>query len=297
VTALAYFALTFALSWGGVLLVIGGPGAVPGSPHEIETLFPFVYLAMLVGPPVTGVLLTGLVHGRHGLRDLRLRMLAWQAPGRAYAIALLSAPLAVLLVLLGLSLVDPAFLPGIFRTPDKAGAIGFGVVVALGAGFFEELGWTGFAIPELRRRCGVFATGVMVGVLWGLWHFLAVAWGIGDRTGGIPLALFVLLDGLAVLPVYRVLMVWLYDRTGSLFVAMVMHASLTASLIVLGPQVSGVRLLIFDLVLAGTLWAVVLAAVRGAGLPHSPRLRRTVLARFDSVASGGWSDPPNQSRV
>ena len=30
-------------------------------------------------------------------------------------------------------------------------------------------------------------------------------------------------------------MVWVYDRTGSLLVAMLMHASLTASMLILGP--------------------------------------------------------------
>ena len=32
------------------------------------------------------------------------------------------------------------------------------------------------------------------------------------------------------LPAYRVLMVWVYDRTGSLLVAILMHASLTATI-------------------------------------------------------------------
>ena len=33
-------------------------------------------------------------------------------------------------------------------------------------GFFEELGWTGFAIPTLMRlRYGVLGTGLIVGVL------------------------------------------------------------------------------------------------------------------------------------
>jgi membrane protease YdiL (CAAX protease family) len=37
------------------------------------------------------------------------------------------------------------------------------------------------------------------------------------------------------LTAFRVLMVWVYDRTGSLFVAMLMHASFTASLLVMNP--------------------------------------------------------------
>ena len=51
-----YFALTFAISWGGVLLVIGGPGGIRSTTAQSDPLFPFVYLAMLAGPSVAGIL-------------------------------------------------------------------------------------------------------------------------------------------------------------------------------------------------------------------------------------------------
>ena len=51
-----YFALTFAISWSGVLLVVGGPGGLPGTSEQSKTLFPIVLLAMLVGPCVAGIL-------------------------------------------------------------------------------------------------------------------------------------------------------------------------------------------------------------------------------------------------
>src|SRR5438045_1637682 len=44
----------FAPSWGAMLVGIAGRGGVPGGG-------PMVYLAMLIGPPVAGLLLTGLV--------------------------------------------------------------------------------------------------------------------------------------------------------------------------------------------------------------------------------------------
>jgi hypothetical protein len=45
---------------------------------------------------------------------------------------------------------------------------------------------------------------------------------------------------------YRVLMVWVYDRTGSLLVAMLMHASLTATTLIAGPlAISGADLLTY----------------------------------------------------
>jgi hypothetical protein len=53
-------------------------------------------------------------------------------------------------------------------------------------------------------------------------------------------------------------MVWVYDRTASLLVAMLMHGSLTATqLIFMPPPSSGMTLMISILVWAGALWIVV----------------------------------------
>ena len=57
---LIYYAVTFALSWGG-FLVVGARGLIEGTSWQIDPLFPFAVLAMLAGPPVAGILLTGLV--------------------------------------------------------------------------------------------------------------------------------------------------------------------------------------------------------------------------------------------
>jgi membrane protease YdiL (CAAX protease family) len=273
-----YFALTFAISWGGVLLVIGGPGGIRGTTAQTDPLFPFVYLAMLAGPSVAGILLTGLVHGRAGLRRFLSRSLKWRVGARWYAVALLTAPLLMTATLFALSLTSPIFLPGIFTSPDKASLLLFGIAVGLGAGFFEELGWTGFAVPGVRLRYGGLATGLIVGGLWGAWHFLVVVWGIGSSAGALSLILFVPLDLFSFLPAYRVLMVWVYDRTGSLLVAMLMHASLTASMLIFGPlAISGVPLLTYELAFAAALWVVVAAVAVANRLQLSPQpLRRRV---------------------
>ena len=105
---LTYFTLTFALSWGGILLVICGPGGIPGTPEQFETLLPFVVLAMIAGPSVAGILLTGLVSGRAGYHDLLARLLLRRVGARWYAVALLAAPLVFAAVHLAL-----AYLPGL----------------------------------------------------------------------------------------------------------------------------------------------------------------------------------------
>jgi hypothetical protein len=75
-------------------------------------------------------------------------------------------------------------------------------------------------------------------------------------------------------------MVWVYDRTeGSLLVAMLMHASLTGSVlfIFMPLAISGVALLSWYLVLAAALWVVVAAvAVVGGGRLSRRPLRRRV---------------------
>ena len=273
---LTYFALAFAISWGGVLIVVG-PGGIPGTTEQLETLFTSVYLAMLVGPSVAGLLLTGLVHGRAGFRELLSRLLRWRVGARWYVVALVTAPLSVMAVLLALSLASPEFLPGIFTTTGKATLLLMGVAVGLGAGIFEELGWTGFAIPGMRPRYGVLATGLIVGVLWGAWHFLVNLWAIDSFSGSLPGVLILPAVLFSFLPAYRVLMVWVYDRTESLLVAMLMHASLTASTLIVAPlAISGIVLLTYQLVWAAALWVVVGAvavATRGH-LSRQPLRRR-----------------------
>jgi hypothetical protein len=102
-----------------------------------------------------------------------------------------------------------------------------------------------------------------VGVLWGAYHFSVVFWMSGNNIGRVPLALFLIVRAVDLLvgglPAYRVLMVWVYDHTGgSLFVAMLMHASLTASMLILGPQaLAGAPFLIYLLVSSAAAWLVV----------------------------------------
>jgi membrane protease YdiL (CAAX protease family) len=248
---LTYYALTFAISWGGILLVIGGPGEIPGNTKQIETLTLFVVLALFAGPSVAGILLTSLVHGRAGFRELISQLRRWRVGGRWYAVALLTAPLVFTAVALTLSLASPAYLPAIVTTNDKVFLLLFGIAWGLVGAFLEEIGWTGFAVPGLRRHYGVLTTGLIVGVLWGTWHSLMSAWLSPNLAGGLPVALFlptyVLVIGMLHLTAYRVLIVWVYDQTGSLLVAWLMHASFAASTFILGASATGLVFLTWSL--------------------------------------------------
>ena len=109
---LSYFALTFAISWGTILIAVGlGPGGFSATPQQFQMAVPYAVPAMLLGPSVAGILLTGLLYGRAGFRELRSRLLEWRVGARWYAVALLTAPLVFTAVFLGLSLISPSSCP------------------------------------------------------------------------------------------------------------------------------------------------------------------------------------------
>src|SRR5215208_2338172 len=279
---LSYFALVFAITWGLFVLAVG-PDGIPATKEEFTTLPLGAILAVLVGPSVSGVVLTSLVHGREGFRDLLTRMRRWRVGARWYAVALLTAPLVFTAVLIPLWLISPVFRLGIFASDAKVSFVLMNIEVALVVGILEELGWTGFAVPTLLGlRYGVLSTGLIVGVLWGAWHLLGNdIWASVAIAGDLPLALFVVLRGLSLLVgellAFRVLMVWVYERTRSLLLAILMHASFAACTFILNPVVgtgamSGSSLLTYDLVLAAALWIVVgvVAVSNGGHLSRQP---------------------------
>jgi hypothetical protein len=69
-------------------------------PTTIERLMmmgPGMYVAMLAGPSVAGLLMTSLVSGRAGLREVLVRLTTWRVGGRWYPVALLTAARKVMI--------------------------------------------------------------------------------------------------------------------------------------------------------------------------------------------------------
>jgi len=268
-----YFALVLAISWTG-LLRVGGQGLVNGSSWQTDPSFLPAVQTMLLGPPVAGILCTLLFSGTAGLRDLLARLVRWRVHPRWYAVALLSAPILQGGVLMALSLITPVYLPAIVNASDKAGLLQQAVIYGLVGGLVEELGWTGFAIPRLRERHGLLATGTIVGVVWGLWHLLQMWWVGSTSFNEVPAGIFLptyFLTAIAALTAYRVLMVWVYDRTASLLVALLMHGSyILSTLFVLAPPTTGMPFLVYSGAFLLVLWLAVAVVARVAGFGLEP---------------------------
>ena len=83
----------------------------------------------------------------------------------------------------------------------------------------EEFGWQGYAFPGLRERWSALEAGLILGVIWALWHVIPYAqmgrggdWIIWQSLGAIAM---------------RVIIVWLFVNTGqSLFIAALFHTTI-----------------------------------------------------------------------
>jgi membrane protease YdiL (CAAX protease family) len=213
-SVLIYFVLVFAIAWIGSFALVG-PKFLAGKVIEFSDGGPMA-LAMLGAPFIAGLLMTYLVDGKVGLKELFGKMTKYKIAGRWY-LPLLIFPALLLLV---------SVLLGVFVSPEMAPMFAiFGIFAGPLAGFFEETGWTGFAYPKMNEKASALSVAIYLGIIHGVWHamvwFLSQSGTLGEYW--LPYFFGFCLHIVAL----RVLIVWVYSNTESLFLVILMHASST----------------------------------------------------------------------
>lgn len=258
-----YFSLVLFISYGSFLILVG-PTLLHGGtePPDVAefVLFPIIDLGVLL----TALVLTSILDGGKGVRNIFSRLGRWRAHVLWYATALLVPPALILVVLtIFRTVISPVFTPKFFA---------LGMVFGIPA-LLEEIGWTGYAYPRMRAKQSALPAAMVLGVLWGLWHGPVVDYlGAAAPHGAYVLLFF--LSFIAIVTAMRVLIVWVYSHTESLLLAWLMHFSMTASLVVFGPApVSPAQETLWYWGYAGVLWIVVavIALLFGKNLVRQPK--------------------------
>ena len=204
-------------------LALREPEAIPG-----------IVLSILqpLSPDIAAFAVAAVAFGLAGVRRLVRGYRFWSAGvGWRRGLRVWGLMLLVFFVFMPLSTagLDALFMPE--GTWEWSGhAFSWGLPAALFVALFlnvgavtEETGWRGFAQPILQGRMTPLAATLIVGVLWGVWHFparpdiLLGGYGFGGGTLllGILVARFVVLS---------VVMAYFYNRAGgSTLIAIAMH--------------------------------------------------------------------------
>ncbi|WP_440770416.1 lysostaphin resistance A-like protein [Natronorubrum sp. DTA28] len=181
------------------------------------------------GPLLGGVVMSGLVGGRAGLRDLGRRIVDPRlVPARWWLITILLVPVitalaAALVAVLGFSSqpVDLAGARELLASPTALFAY-VAFVLVLGP-IPEEIGWRGFLLDRCQQRWSALVSSVAVGVAWLTWHLPLFAMvGYFAAAGGPPEP-FRFTIGIVVASIFYT---WLYNNAGrSVLAAIVFHFS------------------------------------------------------------------------
>src|SRR5690606_23541537 len=123
---------------------------------------------MVVVPAIAAAILIGRRDGRAGLaRWLRRVADARRIPGLGrWTVVIVAMPAIYLAAWLTMRSLD-APLPDFAFTWSSLAVL---LVLYFTAAAAEELGWTAYATEALLPRWGVWATGVVLGIAWALWH-------------------------------------------------------------------------------------------------------------------------------
>lgn len=248
---LAYFLLTFFISWSGALAVVFRTVTTGQSISKTTGLI--IFPIMLAGPFASGLLLSGMQHG--GLRDLAAKLRTWRVGLGWYALLLLP-PILIMAVLYFLKMaVSPVFSPNDFY---------FGILFGIPAGVLEEIGWTGYVYPRMSARWKPLSAALLLGLLWSLWHLPAINFLGASAPHGAYWFRFFLAFGFA-MTAMRVLICWLYLNTKSVLMAQLMHISSTASLVIFSPHVTPAQEAMWYAIYGGVLWVVVAVVIVRCG--------------------------------
>ena len=162
-----FLLISFGLAWAIIGLYIVFPDFMGSVFGQLSGNHPLFYLAVY-SPAIAAFTLVVRTGGIEGLRAFLGRALLWRCSAAWCAFLVIGVPL----IFIGGS----AFRGNLLTDPfpfASAQALFVALVLAAIKGPIEEFGWRGLALPLLQRKFAPLWAGLILGVIWGLWHMPA----------------------------------------------------------------------------------------------------------------------------
>jgi hypothetical protein len=153
---------------GGILgLYIFIPKGMASVFGQITGNHPLFFLAVYA-PAIAAFTLVARIGGLAGLRGFLGRALLWRCGTAWYFFLIIGIPL----IFIGGSALRGDLLAEPFPFASFQ-ALLVGLILSAIKGPIEEFGWRGLALPLMQRKFAPIWAGLILGVIWGLWHFPA----------------------------------------------------------------------------------------------------------------------------
>lgn len=162
-----FLVITFGLAWGILALFILLPDRMTSIFGELTGQHPLFFLAVYA-PAISAFIIVTFSSGVDGLRRYLSRLLLWRCSPSWYAFLIIGIPL----LFYGGSAMKGNLLAEPFPFSSFQALVVASMLMAI-KGPVEEFGWRGLALPVLQRRLSPIWAGLILGVIWGLWHFPA----------------------------------------------------------------------------------------------------------------------------
>jgi uncharacterized protein len=165
------------------------------------------------------LIISGLASGNQGRRDWLSSLTKWRVGASPYLLAILLWPALIvsgnaLAPLLGFSVPNAPY--SLFWQLLWIFPMNLLCILFYGGGN-EEPGWRGFAQPMLQSKYSPLVAGLILGVVWALWHVpLNLIGYYSSGVGGLIIRLFTI--------PYGVFFAWMFNRSrGSLIPVWLLH--------------------------------------------------------------------------
>ncbi|MBE0654029.1 MAG: CPBP family intramembrane metalloprotease, partial [Bacteroidales bacterium] len=154
-------------AWGILGQFIFMPEQMAAVFGKLTGQHPLFFLAVYA-PAISAFAIILHKTGVRGLKGFLSRLLIWRSSLSWYAFIFLGIPL----IFITGSLIRGNLFDDPFPFPSVS-ALLLASVFAMIKGPVEEFGWRGMALPLLQRKFAPIWAGLILGVIWGIWHMPA----------------------------------------------------------------------------------------------------------------------------
>jgi membrane protease YdiL (CAAX protease family) len=206
-----FLVLTFGLTWGIAALFMLFTDQIIAIFGELSISNPLFILAVY-SPGFACVFLVWRMYGLNGLGSFFRRLTLWRVSRWWWLFLILGIPAIMYLgAAVKGAIGDPfPFSPWYQVLPALA--------LALFLGPIEEFGWRGLALPLLQRKFTPFWAGLILGIIWAVWHIPAFL------IGGTPQSAWSFAPFFSGVIASSVILTALFnDSRGSLLLAVLFH--------------------------------------------------------------------------